>query len=154
MLQAPVFLLFLDCLSQLLRWYPSEFQFSEVFLICLWDLALSGLTTTFSSNSLYETVIKRFRHGENIEDENEDKSKLRNNHELCQTVFTMAKFLERFNAQPILNEVSSAWCLGDFFRPDVLNLFHNRQFLASRMVRIYLFIKQKILIIVKHGAFS
>lgn len=49
---APTFLLFLDCLFQLLIQYPSEFEYNEFYLINLWDYALSGLSFTYSFNGV------------------------------------------------------------------------------------------------------
>jgi len=48
----PTLLLFLDCLSQLLVTYPIAFEYSHIMLIAVWDLSLTGLTTTFTVNSL------------------------------------------------------------------------------------------------------
>uniref|UniRef100_A0A914X4Q9 Myotubularin phosphatase domain-containing protein n=1 Tax=Plectus sambesii TaxID=2011161 RepID=A0A914X4Q9_9BILA len=53
---APVFLLFLDCVSQLVYMYEAEFDFSQAMLVSLWDLATTGLTTTFTCNSFKELV--------------------------------------------------------------------------------------------------
>jgi hypothetical protein len=47
---APTFLLFLDCLFQLTVQYPAEFEFSEYYLINLWDYAISGLSFTYCFN--------------------------------------------------------------------------------------------------------
>lgn len=47
---APSFLLFLDCLFQLLIQCPNEFEFTEIYLIHLWDYSLSGLSFTYSFN--------------------------------------------------------------------------------------------------------
>ncbi|KHJ48620.1 SH2 domain protein [Trichuris suis] len=52
----PYFLLFLDCVHQLLCQFPGEFEFTEYYLIGLWDLALSGLTVDFSVNCLQERL--------------------------------------------------------------------------------------------------
>lgn len=46
-LQGPVFLLFLDCTWQLLQQFPSSFEFTEIFLISLWDSVGLGLFHNF-----------------------------------------------------------------------------------------------------------
>lgn len=46
-LQSPVFLLFLDCTWQLLQQFPSSFEFTEIFLISLWDSVGLGLFRNF-----------------------------------------------------------------------------------------------------------
>lgn len=51
---APTFLVFLDCLFQLLLQFPNEFEYTETYLIWLWDLSLSGLSFTFSYNGVSE----------------------------------------------------------------------------------------------------
>ncbi|XP_067937897.1 myotubularin-related protein 10-A-like isoform X2 [Watersipora subatra] len=43
----PVFLFFLDCVHQLMVQYPSAFEFSEIYLISLWDSCLLGLFREF-----------------------------------------------------------------------------------------------------------
>lgn len=45
--QGPVFLLFLDCTWQLLQQFPSSFEFTEIFLISLWDSVGLGLFRNF-----------------------------------------------------------------------------------------------------------
>ena len=44
---APVFLLFLDCVKQLVHQFLSAFEFSETFLIRLYDAAISGSSVRF-----------------------------------------------------------------------------------------------------------
>lgn len=53
---APTFLLFLDCLFQILLQYPNEFEYNEAYLIQMWDLALSGLSFTFSFNGISDWI--------------------------------------------------------------------------------------------------
>ncbi|XP_054262707.1 myotubularin-related protein 10-B-like isoform X1 [Macrosteles quadrilineatus] len=45
--EAPVFLLFLDCVWQLLEQFPGEFQFTETYLTTLWDSAHISVFETF-----------------------------------------------------------------------------------------------------------
>ncbi|KAF6208276.1 hypothetical protein GE061_016730 [Apolygus lucorum] len=45
--QSPVFLLFLDCVWQLINQFPTHFQFTETYLTVLWDCALSSIYDTF-----------------------------------------------------------------------------------------------------------
>lgn len=56
----PVFLLFLDCVHQLLNQYPSEFEFSHFYLIGLWDVALSGCSKSFLMTSQKESIDRKF----------------------------------------------------------------------------------------------
>lgn len=49
---APTFLLFLDCIFQLIIQYPSEFEFNEFYLINLWDYSLTGLSCVYSFNGM------------------------------------------------------------------------------------------------------
>ena len=49
---APTFLLFLDCLFQLVMQCPNEFEFTELFLIHLWDYSISGLSFTYGFNGI------------------------------------------------------------------------------------------------------
>ncbi|XP_032707084.1 myotubularin-related protein 11-like, partial [Lontra canadensis] len=52
--EAPVFLLFLDCVWQLLQQFPAEFEFSEFFLLALHDSARVPDTLTFLRNTPWE----------------------------------------------------------------------------------------------------
>ncbi|KAF6023089.1 MTMR12 [Bugula neritina] len=52
----PVFLLFLDCVYQLTVQFPSMFEFSEIYLISLWDSCVTGLFNEF----LYNCQSERF----------------------------------------------------------------------------------------------
>ncbi|XP_064618787.1 myotubularin-related protein 10-A-like isoform X2 [Lineus longissimus] len=45
--ESPIFLLFLDCVWQLLQQFPSSFEFSETYLTTLWDSAHIGLFGNF-----------------------------------------------------------------------------------------------------------
>ena len=47
----PVFLLFLDCVYQLTVQYPSSFEFSEIYLVTLWDSCVTGLFKEFIFDS-------------------------------------------------------------------------------------------------------
>ncbi len=49
--QCPVFLVFLDCIHQLLRQFPAMFQFSQFYLTTVWDSLCSGLFANFLFNS-------------------------------------------------------------------------------------------------------
>ncbi|XP_019624000.1 PREDICTED: myotubularin-related protein 10-B-like isoform X1 [Branchiostoma belcheri] len=49
--ESPVFLLFLDCVWQLLQQFPSCFEFTETYLTTLWDSARVPLFATFLFNS-------------------------------------------------------------------------------------------------------
>ncbi|XP_072167086.1 myotubularin-related protein 10-like [Diadema setosum] len=49
--EAPLFLLFLDCVHQLIEQFPSAFEFTDTFLIALWDSMHSGIFGTFLFNS-------------------------------------------------------------------------------------------------------
>ncbi|XP_046400707.1 myotubularin-related protein 10-B [Ischnura elegans] len=45
--QSPIFLVFLDCVWQLLQQFPSAFEFTETYLTTLWDSTLIGVFDTF-----------------------------------------------------------------------------------------------------------
>ncbi|CAG4955668.1 unnamed protein product [Parnassius apollo] len=47
---APVFLLFLDCAWQLLQQFPAAFQFTDTYLVTLWDCVHNHLFDTFLFN--------------------------------------------------------------------------------------------------------
>ncbi|XP_055628584.1 myotubularin-related protein 10 isoform X2 [Toxorhynchites rutilus septentrionalis] len=49
--RSPLFLLFLDCVWQLLHQFPEEFEFSETFLTSLWDSVFLPIFDTFQFNS-------------------------------------------------------------------------------------------------------
>nr|XP_023998344.1 myotubularin-related protein 9-like [Salvelinus alpinus] len=52
--EAPVFLLFLDCVWQILRQFPCSFQFSQHFLVLLFEHAYASQFGTFVGNSASE----------------------------------------------------------------------------------------------------
>ncbi|XP_014262170.1 myotubularin-related protein 10-B isoform X3 [Cimex lectularius] len=45
--QSPVFLLFLDCVWQIVQQFPTNFQFTETYLTLLWETALVSIFDTF-----------------------------------------------------------------------------------------------------------
>jgi hypothetical protein len=49
---APTFLLFLDCVFQLIQQYSDDFEFNEIYLIHMWDYACSGMSYTFSFDGI------------------------------------------------------------------------------------------------------
>ncbi|XP_053675597.1 myotubularin-related protein 10 [Anopheles nili] len=49
--RSPLFLLFLDCVWQLLQQFPESFEFSDVFLTTLWDSSFLPIFDTFQFNS-------------------------------------------------------------------------------------------------------
>lgn len=57
--RSPVFLLFLDCVWQLLQQFPSAFQFSEMYLTSLWDSFCFGLFDNFLFNCIRERELAR-----------------------------------------------------------------------------------------------
>lgn len=54
---APVFLLFLDCIWQLLQQYPHAFQITETYLTTLWDAAHLSLFDTFLFNCQHQRFL-------------------------------------------------------------------------------------------------
>jgi len=53
--QCPVFLLFLDCVSQLRQMSPGSFQFSDTYLVHVWDAL--GMFGTFAYNSPHDRCV-------------------------------------------------------------------------------------------------
>ncbi|EDW62822.1 myotubularin-related protein 10-B [Drosophila virilis] len=49
--QSPVFLLYLDCVWQLLQQFPDEFEFSQTYLTTLWDACFMPIFDTFQFDS-------------------------------------------------------------------------------------------------------
>ncbi|XP_068000103.1 myotubularin-related protein 10 isoform X1 [Melanerpes formicivorus] len=54
--ESPLFLMFLDCVWQLLEQYPAAFEFSEVYLTILYDSARISLFGTFLFNCPHQRV--------------------------------------------------------------------------------------------------
>ncbi|XP_060115942.1 myotubularin-related protein 10 isoform X2 [Heteronotia binoei] len=54
--ESPLFLMFLDCVWQLLEQYPSAFEFSEAYLTILYDSTRISLFGTFLFNSPHQRV--------------------------------------------------------------------------------------------------
>ncbi|KAG5885891.1 hypothetical protein JTB14_019150 [Gonioctena quinquepunctata] len=54
---SPIFLLFLDCVWQLLQQYPKAFQISETYLTTLWDSAHISIFDTFLFNCIHARVM-------------------------------------------------------------------------------------------------
>lgn len=54
--QSPLFLMFLDCVWQLLEQYPAAFEFSETYLTVLYDSARISLFGTFLFNCPHQRV--------------------------------------------------------------------------------------------------
>lgn len=55
--EAPVFLLFLDCVWQILRQFPCSFEFNENFLVQLFEHAYASQFGTFMGNSAAERSV-------------------------------------------------------------------------------------------------
>lgn len=55
--QSPLFLLFLDCVWQMLQQYPQSFEFSETYLTTLWDSAHITIFETFLFNSEHDRFL-------------------------------------------------------------------------------------------------
>ncbi|KAK6106018.1 Myotubularin-like phosphatase domain family protein [Brugia pahangi] len=50
------FLLFLDCVAQLIRLHPLSFEYSHYLLIALWDLSITGLASGLTCNSVNDRL--------------------------------------------------------------------------------------------------
>lgn len=55
--RSPVFLLFLDCVWQVLQQFPESFEFSETFLTTIWDMVFLPIFDTFQFNSEYDRLV-------------------------------------------------------------------------------------------------
>ncbi|KMZ09753.1 myotubularin-related protein 10-B [Drosophila simulans] len=55
--QSPVFLLFLDCVWQLLQQFPDEFEFTQTYLTTLWDACFVPIFDTFQ----FDTQAQRLK---------------------------------------------------------------------------------------------
>ncbi|KAK3595189.1 hypothetical protein CHS0354_002794 [Potamilus streckersoni] len=62
----PVFLLFLDCVWQLLQQFPGCFAFTDTYLTTLWDTVHIGLFETFLFDSDYQRSKFSSQEGKNI----------------------------------------------------------------------------------------
>ncbi|KAL4228305.1 protein-tyrosine phosphatase [Mactra antiquata] len=64
--QTPIFLLFLDCVWQLLQQFPSKFEFTETYLTTIWDTAHIGIFSTFLFNNDHHKLHYSKDEGRNI----------------------------------------------------------------------------------------
>ncbi|XP_053405265.1 myotubularin-related protein 10-B-like isoform X2 [Mercenaria mercenaria] len=64
--QVPIFLLYLDCVWQLLQQFPSSFEFTETYLTTVWDTAHVGIFETFLFNNDHQKVAFLKGAGKNI----------------------------------------------------------------------------------------
>lgn len=55
--KSPIFLLFLDCVWQVLQQFPESFEFSETFLTTIWDSVFLPIFDTFQFNSEYDRHV-------------------------------------------------------------------------------------------------
>lgn len=55
--KSPLFLLFLDCVWQVLQQFPESFEFSETFLTTIWDMVFVPIFDTFQFNCEYDRLI-------------------------------------------------------------------------------------------------
>ncbi|XP_060525848.1 myotubularin-related protein 10-B [Cylas formicarius] len=61
--QSPIFLLFLDCVWQLTRQFPTAFQVSETYLTTVWDSAHVSVFDTFLFNCQHQRVMASLGNG-------------------------------------------------------------------------------------------
>ena len=64
----PIFLLFLDCVHQILIQNPNEFEFNEEYLITLYDYSLTGIPITFTFNGIYDWLSYKNDSKNNLSD--------------------------------------------------------------------------------------
>lgn len=64
--QVPIFLLYLDCVWQLLQQFPSIFEFTETYLTTIWDTAHIGMFDTFLFNNDHQKMAFLKSEGKNI----------------------------------------------------------------------------------------
>ena len=55
--KSPLFLLFLDCVWQLLQQFPEAFEYSETFLTTIWDSVFLPVFDTFQFNCEYDRQV-------------------------------------------------------------------------------------------------
>jgi myotubularin-related protein 10/11/12 len=55
--KSPIFLLFLDCVWQVLQQFPESFEFTETFLTTIWDAVFLPVFDTFQFNSEYDRCV-------------------------------------------------------------------------------------------------
>lgn len=55
--RSPVFLLFLDCIWQILQQFPESFEFTETFLTTIWDCVYLSVFDTFQFNCEYDRYV-------------------------------------------------------------------------------------------------
>lgn len=55
--EAPVFVLFLDCVWQILRQFPCSFQFGEAFLVLLFEHAYASQFGTFMGSCAADRLV-------------------------------------------------------------------------------------------------
>ena len=55
--KSPLFLLFVDCVWQLLSQYPESFEYSETFLTTIWDSVFLPIFDTFQFNCEFDRQI-------------------------------------------------------------------------------------------------
>ncbi|XP_022100845.1 myotubularin-related protein 10-A-like isoform X3 [Acanthaster planci] len=63
--EAPTFLLFLDCVNQMMQQFPSAFEFTDTYLITIWDSTFAGIFGTFLFNGERQRVRTCMQDAEN-----------------------------------------------------------------------------------------